>query len=255
VSLWLIADDYGNLRADPDYVRGQCLWATRESRDGVAKALAGLARVSLVSPYTVRGQSYLHIHGWEKHQKVDHPGKPRMPGPECGDSSTSIDSRNPREDSRESPDSLAPDLRPPTSDQDQRPPTGSDASVARLPGKGKRRKPTDLTAEEESTALRVLERIGSRTGVKYQGSSTHLALIARQLRSGRNEHRLRAIVAYVWDVSGLGWSEKPNMHGYLRPETLFGPEAIERYDAQAMAWLERHFPDEAARARADQEAA
>ncbi len=41
------------------------------------------------------------------------------------------------------------------------------------------------------------------------------------------------------------------MHGYFRPETLYGPEAIERYDAPALAWLERHFPDEAAKARSE----
>lgn len=109
----------------------------------------------------------------------------------------------------------------------------------------------DVTADERESALRVLERIGNRTGVKYQGSDAHLRLIVRQLRSGRNESRLRAIVAFVWDPSGLGWSEKPNMHGFFRPETLFGPEAIERYDAPALAWLEKHFPEEAAKARGE----
>lgn len=117
---WLIADDYGNLRADPDYVRAQIVWARRDTTtEEVAAALRQLVELELVQPYTVRGQSYLHILGWQKHQKVDKPGKPRMPGPTAEDHSAE---QNPREtparlsrDSRETP---ATDLRPPTIDQD-----------------------------------------------------------------------------------------------------------------------------------------
>jgi hypothetical protein len=123
VSAWLIADDYGNFRGDPAYVRGQILWATSETQETVGVALEALARVSLLSRYRVRGQSYYHITGWGKHQKVDKPGKRRMPGPDESDPELKqpllLDSGDSREDSRESRESLAPDLRPPTSDQDQ----------------------------------------------------------------------------------------------------------------------------------------
>lgn len=81
VGTWLIADDYGNLRGDPDYIRGRILWGTGETREGVMKALDALVSASLLVPYRVRGQPYLHIAGWTKHQRVDKPGKPRMPGP------------------------------------------------------------------------------------------------------------------------------------------------------------------------------
>lgn len=119
VSVWLIADDYGHFRGDPAYVRGQILWATNEHHDSVAAALETLARVSLLSRYTVRGQSYYEICGWSKHQKVDKPGKPRMPGPEQADAeyqSTLTGSSG--ELSRDSRETLATDLRPPTSDLD-----------------------------------------------------------------------------------------------------------------------------------------
>jgi hypothetical protein len=79
VSLWLVADDYGNLRGDPEYVRGAVLWASRESREDVARALECLASEKLVEPYEVRGQSYLHVTGWRKHQKVDRPSKALIP--------------------------------------------------------------------------------------------------------------------------------------------------------------------------------
>lgn len=116
VSLWMIADDYGNLRADPSYVRGQALWGTPDTTlESVGDALDRLARVRLVTKYRVRDQMYLHITTWDRHQKVDKPGKPRMPGPHeaeaMGDQLLMPFSRDSRE-------TLATDLRPPTSDRD-----------------------------------------------------------------------------------------------------------------------------------------
>lgn len=124
VSLFLIADDYGNLRADPDYVRGQTLWATKESRESVAIAIGKIADVGLVEIYTVRGQTYMHIAGWKKHQRVTHPGKPRMPGPaevnEPDSRGNGGDSGGGGGDSRESfmesSEVLTPDSREPTTD-------------------------------------------------------------------------------------------------------------------------------------------
>lgn len=113
VSLWLIADDFGNLRGDPTYILGQCLWASGESRESVRKALEVLGGVGLVAPYAVRGQSYIAIMGWEKHQKVSHRGNPRIPGISQADSSPP---ENIRKSSGESPEVLLPDLRSPISD-------------------------------------------------------------------------------------------------------------------------------------------
>lgn len=97
VSTWLVADDYGNLRADPRQICGATLWA-KETPETVAVALARLVELRLLTHYTVRGQSYLNITGWPKHQKVDKPGKPRMPGPHDADDEPRDDSRESRED-------------------------------------------------------------------------------------------------------------------------------------------------------------
>lgn len=124
VGSWLLADDHGNLRGDPDYVRGQIVWASRESRESVAKALETLARVSLLNKYVVRGQVYFHVAGWEKHQRVDKPGKPRMPLPTESDQVFANDSRESREDFLGNTECLEiprPDLRPPTSEKDPDP--------------------------------------------------------------------------------------------------------------------------------------
>lgn len=124
VSLWLIADDYGNLRGDPGYVQGQTLWAANETRGAVSGALDALTEVGLLTRYVVRGQTYHHITGWLRHQKVDKPGKPRMPGPDDPESVESSHVETIPEtvagSSRESRETLAPDL-------DQRPgPTTSE---------------------------------------------------------------------------------------------------------------------------------
>ena len=122
VSIWLIADDYGNLRGDAGYVLGQALWAAGETREAVDRALQMLSRVSLLTRYAVRGQTYYHINGWSKHQKVDKPGKPRMPGVDEAEPEQHPNVDAIREDlanlSRESSETPATDLRPPTSDQD-----------------------------------------------------------------------------------------------------------------------------------------
>lgn len=100
VSLFLLADDYGNLRANPRQIAGQAFWA-RPDADIVAM-LDELATAGLVAIYSVRGQRYAAIKGWSKHQKVDKPGKPHCPPPEEADAS-------PPEfhDSRQSRDGLA----------------------------------------------------------------------------------------------------------------------------------------------------
>lgn len=100
VSLLLLSDDYGNLRAAPERIHGAALWA--HPREDLAKALDGLVTASLVVLYVVGGQSYAHINGWEKHQKVDHPGKPLCPGVTEG-------SRIPREGLAKQSETLAPD--------------------------------------------------------------------------------------------------------------------------------------------------
>jgi hypothetical protein len=114
----LLADDYGNLRADPRYLEGQAFWGCAAERP-IDALLAELAEKDLLTRYTVRGQHYAAIRGWAKHQKVDHPGKPRVPGPKKADETATLG--NPRETLANIPEdlaspreSLATDLRSPT---------------------------------------------------------------------------------------------------------------------------------------------
>lgn len=82
VSSWVLADDYGNVRAGSKYLGAQ-VW--QDSGRDVESTLAELISSGLVSPYAVHGQRYVHIAGWEKHQRVDNAGKRRVPPPESDD--------------------------------------------------------------------------------------------------------------------------------------------------------------------------
>jgi hypothetical protein len=86
VSSWLLADDHGRFRAAPRYLAAE-VWQDTRRIDAAAAALDELARVRLVRRYDVEGQAYAEIKpsGWKKHQRIDHPGAPRVPVPEPGD--------------------------------------------------------------------------------------------------------------------------------------------------------------------------
>lgn len=111
VSLILLADDYGNLRAHPIQLSGAAFWGSDPARPTRA-LLDKLVEVGLVALYEVSGQPYAHLIGWRKHQRVDRPGTPKCPPPEgspgaprgadAGDSRESReDAANGSRDSRE----------------------------------------------------------------------------------------------------------------------------------------------------------
>lgn len=83
----------------------------------------------------------------------------------------------------------------------------------------------DPTPAERDIAARVLAKLSEYSKIRYRGSDKHVGLIARHLRAGVTEHDLRAVVA----LQAADWEDDPKMRKYLRPETLFGIETIEKY--------------------------
>lgn len=108
----LLADDYGRLRYEPAWLQGQVYWARQVDPATFVAAVGELA--SLITGYVVNGQRYAEIRNWAKHQKVSHPGKPRIPPP----------SETLRKPSGESHETLVPDLGSRILDLGSRPPTG-----------------------------------------------------------------------------------------------------------------------------------
>lgn len=89
IGLILLADDYGRGRASPQWLDGQ-VWsyspqsaAKRGETPRVAAALGALVEMGFVSLYEVAGERFYAIRNWEKHQRIDNRGKPRVPEP-CG---------------------------------------------------------------------------------------------------------------------------------------------------------------------------
>lgn len=141
---------------------------------------------------------------------------------------------------------LPPDLPPapdPALDQEHR--VSAQAPPVRV---SRKKKQGDHTAAELASVSVVLAKLSAASGIEYRGGAKHTALIVARLRDGVTEWDLRRVIGYC-SIGPPGWREKPNMRPYLRPETLFGPEAIERYLDAARAWEPSPEPPEARDAR------
>lgn len=105
----VLSDDFGNFRAEPRKLLGEVFWARAEvTVETVKTLLSELAEAGrtttqqgLFGLYRVRGQLYGHIRNWEKHQKVDKIGNPRVPGPDDKEAESCSPSTNLSRESRE----------------------------------------------------------------------------------------------------------------------------------------------------------
>jgi hypothetical protein len=80
VGLLLLADDHGNGRGSEPFLSAR-IFPFAESLETLRNGLAELQNIGFVELYRLRGQTYFSIRNWKKHQRVDKPGKPRVPGP------------------------------------------------------------------------------------------------------------------------------------------------------------------------------
>lgn len=78
VALILLADDFGNGRANETMLGSQIFPGDPGKIPGVLRELRKMGFLEL---YEVRGQRYYSIRNWRKHQRVDKPGNPRVPPP------------------------------------------------------------------------------------------------------------------------------------------------------------------------------
>jgi hypothetical protein len=82
VSMILLADDYGNLRAGTDYLKRSVFGALPKSTlQGIRilELFQELVSARLIEAYRVRDQEYAHISNWSKHQRIDRPHRPEVP--------------------------------------------------------------------------------------------------------------------------------------------------------------------------------
>lgn len=129
IALILMADDHGRGRASIATIASGAWRYQMERDDGAhapevvaraSRALRELAAIGFVKLYEVARQRYYELPNWTKHQKVDRPGKPRVPVPCVTESLEDSTSREcVASASRDIRETLATDLIPHTSYHDQ----------------------------------------------------------------------------------------------------------------------------------------
>lgn len=78
VSLWVLADDYGNARGGSRYLAAS-VWQDSRLAAKVPALLDELEKARRIVRYEAGGQPYAHIRNWEKHQRIDNAGRPKVP--------------------------------------------------------------------------------------------------------------------------------------------------------------------------------
>lgn len=99
IGLWSAADDHGRGSAEPVRLAAELFpydlsRDTRETLASISRALARLSGESRVTLYTVGDETFFEISRWNSHQKVDRPGKSRIPTVSEG---VLVDSRDSRD--------------------------------------------------------------------------------------------------------------------------------------------------------------
>ena len=84
IGLWTHVDDNG-VTIDNEKLIAAAIWPLeddpRETLQRVSGDLARLSTAGLVLRYEASGRRFLFVRGWDEHQKVSHPSKPRYPRP------------------------------------------------------------------------------------------------------------------------------------------------------------------------------
>ena len=93
ILLWTLADDEGRLRGNSRMLASLLFPYDDDAKDLIQGWLNELSKEGCIVAYTHESDSYVQIHKWLKHQKIDKPSQSKIPAP-------LIDSDNPREDSR-----------------------------------------------------------------------------------------------------------------------------------------------------------
>lgn len=226
VALILMSDDYGNGRASMATIATTTWRFAMERDDGehapevlkrASRAFQELLSIGFVDAYQVNGQRYFSVRNWSKHQKVMHPGKPHVPGPECAENKAIPVSSGESHEIGLSPlgeshESLMPDLRtvgPKDPDLDP------DPSRARAPERGT---PIDPLKPQRGMLLRAHHRRYSEaTGHDVPPAKNSPADIAEVVpwlvgyaqKTGQSfEQAVEAVLDRWWKdpyAAGKGW--------------------------------------------------
>lgn len=218
---WYLADQLQMPEADAVEGLERCVTARLLARDGLAYAIVGWEEEWGKGAVPGRDRTAK----WRENQKTTSPVT----------SPTSPTSRQSHGDARDALDQRR---------SEEKRPEETNKNSAAPKARGSRSRKTGLSepTEAELAIVRlVLDKLGQHTGTAYSGADPHVRLVVNQLRRGVTEWDLRCVIGYCAHPTGLGWTDKPDLAKYLRPETLFGPQTIARYLDPSRAWHAKHF--------------
>lgn len=78
------ANDYGKLRGQPWIIKGHVFPADTITIKQVDHMLEAIRRLELIERYKIKGESYIKLCNWDRHQKLHHPAKDEHPDPASG---------------------------------------------------------------------------------------------------------------------------------------------------------------------------
>ena len=222
IGLISLADDYGIIRNQPKLIAGTIFPEDEDigSRD-IHEALMRLSEDGPVVLYKVSGVSYIALRNWSKHQKVQHPGKAKLPHP------TEEALRPLVKPSRESHETLIKSS-PPIKEQ----------------GTGNRELNTPPNPQGNSVCDGLVY-WNEQTGQKRRGVA-----IKKSIQARVKEFSLDAVKQVVdWAVSSRDERAQFLRGKGLEPETIFRAGNFEKYlersnkDQRVAKAIERSTPD------------
>jgi hypothetical protein len=203
-TLILLADDHGNGRGAISYLAAETWTYSRDPRESLAKAsgaLGELVKIGYVVVYQTSGSTYFHLTGWKNHQKVDKPGKPRVPPP------TESKIRESLEKFRES---LAPDHDHDHDHDHER--DHEREGEGDCKGKGRSAKPREISYPPDAFALAdalreqlVTEKPNHELSAEDTWARRRVSWakqMASLLRSGRDLAKAKALLVWVFGDQG-----------------------------------------------------
>jgi hypothetical protein len=229
----VLADDHGNVRAETRWLEGQVWWSRRfaEVRGEIPRvaelgarareALSELSDALLIELYEVRSQLYAHIRSWEKHQRIDNAGKPRVPLPSEGTPS----SPNFAEIRGEIPrNSAGPRPRPPTPTST---PTTEVKDGSDQPKKAKGK--PEPSPEAIRTAERLLGHVVTNSPTSTLAKAPESKRQATAVKWADAMRLLHEVDGHSWDeISALiDWCQADD---FWRSNILSGDKLREKWD-------------------------
>jgi uncharacterized phage protein (TIGR02220 family) len=225
IGLWSAADDHGRGSAEPVRLGAELFPydLSRDSRETLAKvsgALATLSEGSRIELYEAGGEVFYQIANWTRHQRVDKPGKSRIPTPNQGVAIEPLKAfATPSRDTRDTLATGAGSREQGAGSVEQG--AGEEDVASAAPSK-KRAKGNDPEAAS------VLSHLNAATGRAYQPTEATLREIRIRITEVNGD--IAGIIKMIDRQKSL-WGGDAKMAEYLRPSTLFRQSKFHDYYA------------------------